>query len=170
MTDNVDDSEARRRERNQMNAQKSTGPKTEAGKARSGTNATRHGITAQRSIVTGESEEDWVAFCEELLSDLAPVGRLETELATRAAQLMWRLRRVGAAEANLWEPTTVKAMRKAEFGMWMNVESLGRYESHLNRQLNQTLHELLGWQNLRLTKDSHLLNAPDRSIEDNDRD
>jgi hypothetical protein len=160
VAEHIDDPDERLRERNRENAQKSTGPKTDAGKAHSRTNATRHGLTSQAPLITGESEEAWNAFRDELLASLAPVSGLETALATRAAQLLWRMGRIAGAEAKFLDPERSLPDRIRQPGVWGDVQSLMRYESHLNRQLQQTLYELRGWQNLRSIKEARLLAEP----------
>jgi hypothetical protein len=77
---------------NRNNAQKSTGPKTDEGKAAVSQNAVKHGIFAQ-SVIYGENEADYEAFHDNFLAELAPVGAVELMLAERAVSLSWRLRR-----------------------------------------------------------------------------
>jgi hypothetical protein len=83
------------------NAAKSTGPRTVAGKARSRLNATKHGLRSPRAVLPGESEGQWEAFRSGVVASLSPSGRLEEELAGRAALCLWRLRRVAAFEAGV---------------------------------------------------------------------
>ena len=79
-------------EANRQNARKSTGPKTEEGKAMVRLNALRHGVTAEMAVVPFvENPEDWEAHREGTLESLSPVGHLETVLAERIAMLLWRL-------------------------------------------------------------------------------
>ena len=84
---------------NRANAQLSTGPRTVEGIARSSGNALSHGLSARSVVIRGESAERWEEFRDATVNDLAPVGPVETQLATRAAELLWRLQRAGAAEA-----------------------------------------------------------------------
>jgi hypothetical protein len=77
---------------NRQNAQKSTGPKTDEGKAAVSQNAVKHGLFAE-SVITGENEADYEAFHDEMLAELAPVGAVESALAERVVNLWWRLRR-----------------------------------------------------------------------------
>lgn len=84
---------------NRANATLSTGPRTAAGLARSSSNALAHGLSARAVVVRGESAEQWEAFRDAVIVDLAPVGPIEGTLAMRAAELLWRLQRAGAAEA-----------------------------------------------------------------------
>ena len=77
---------------NRQNAQKSTGPKTDEGKAAVSQNAVKHGIFAE-SVIEGENEADYEAFHDKMLAELAPVGVMESMLAERIISLWWRLRR-----------------------------------------------------------------------------
>ena len=86
---------------NRLNAQKSTGPITPAGKARAARSSLWHGLTAASLVVLDEDEADFDNFHTWLVSDLRPVGELEYSLVERIAVLSWRLRRVAKAEAAL---------------------------------------------------------------------
>jgi len=86
---------------NRLNAQKSTGPRTAAGKARAARSSLWHGLTAASLVVLDEDEADFDNFHTWLMSDLKPVGELECSLVERIAVLSWRLRRVAKAEAAL---------------------------------------------------------------------
>ncbi len=80
----------------------SRGPRTPAGKARSATNALRHGLTAEALVVL--PGEDVAAFHElgdRMRATLAPVGELEERLVERVVGLVWRLRRLGVIEAGV---------------------------------------------------------------------
>ena len=88
-----------RADANRANAALSTGPRTPAGLAASSANATTHGLTARSIVVRSESLEAWEVFRAAALADLAPVGFVEVQLAERASELLWRLRRAGVAEA-----------------------------------------------------------------------
>ena len=73
-----------------------TGPRTPAGKAVASRNAISHGIMAPHpGIIEGlETEEEWDRHIDGIVTNLAPEGALEEELADRLATLLWRLRRV----------------------------------------------------------------------------
>jgi hypothetical protein len=87
---------------NRRNALRSTGPRTEAGLARSSRNALRHGLTAQRLMLTGESLEDFHQLRQDLYAELAPGGAIESQLIEKLAALMWRLERAPAFEVALF--------------------------------------------------------------------
>ena len=87
---------------NRLNAQQSTGPKTEAGRNRSRMNALRHGLTGQVTTMTDEDRAAHDVFSNALMKDLAPEGAMETQLAQRIATDSWRLNRISAIEDNLF--------------------------------------------------------------------
>jgi hypothetical protein len=86
---------------NRANAKSSSGPKTQAGKARSRMNAVKHGLTAREITVEGESPEEFDALRDGLFADHKPASALERELIDRLAGLFWRLRRLPVVEAGL---------------------------------------------------------------------
>jgi len=84
---------------NRRNAQKSTGPRTEEGKAASSRNAIRHGLASAQLILFDERPEDFEAFYDDLRTAHAPADAVEDGLVERIALASWRLRRVWRAEA-----------------------------------------------------------------------
>ena len=88
---------------NRRNAQKSTGPRTAAGKAISKLNALKHGVLAQSVVVRGhqikESPHEFKKLCQEFYTSLSPVGPLEEMLVDQIIQAAWRLRRARTAES-----------------------------------------------------------------------
>ena len=90
-------------ESNRRNAQKSTGPKTENGKARSSQNAVRHGLTAETVIGPLEDPADYRAFEQAVTTAYDVETAVERELVLRLASLLWRLRRATSVETGLLE-------------------------------------------------------------------
>ena len=88
---------------NRLNAQKSTGPKTDQGKAVSKYNALRHGLLSQEVVLPGEDESAFDELYEKFREELLPEGELEIQLVERIATLCWRLRRIGKVEAGIFE-------------------------------------------------------------------
>ena len=85
---------------NQINALRSSGPRTEAGKNRSSCNAFRHGLTAQVTVMTDPDREAQDKFIKAYVADLAPEGAQETQLAQAIAFDTWRMNRTRAIEEN----------------------------------------------------------------------
>src|SRR5262249_33272496 len=83
---------------NRRNAQKSTGPRTAEGKARSRFNALKHGLTAQTAVLPGEDPEAFQERVDPWKDVLGPRTAVEDFLAGQAAQLTWQLERANRAE------------------------------------------------------------------------
>ena len=83
---------------NQQNAQKSTGPKTEEGKAVSKLNAAKHGILSEAVVISkGEGQERKEAYLrlyDGLRDYFKPAGAMEDALVEQIAVTLWRKRRV----------------------------------------------------------------------------
>jgi hypothetical protein len=80
---------------NRLNALKSTGPRTIEGKAAVSQNAVKHGLLAERDVITSESQADFDLYRQQLLDELSPVSPMESILAERIVTLSWRLKRAG---------------------------------------------------------------------------
>ena len=96
-------SSVRQIQANRRNAQLSTGPATEEGKARSRQNAVRHGLTAETVINALEDADDYAAFELAVTFGYEPRSAVERELVLRLASVLWRLRRATAIESGLFE-------------------------------------------------------------------
>jgi hypothetical protein len=88
-------------ESNRRNAQRSTGPKTQSGKARSSQNAVRRGLTAETVIGLLEDPADYQAFEQAVTTAYDAETAVERELVLRLASLLWRLRRATSVETGL---------------------------------------------------------------------
>lgn len=83
---------------NRANASRSTGPRTEAGKARSSRNALQHGLCVPR-VLPGEDVAEFEAFRQLHFEQHAPSDATETMLVEDLVLNYWLLRRARAAEA-----------------------------------------------------------------------
>lgn len=134
---------------NQINALKSTGPRTVAGKAIVALNAVKHGLLARETVLRGESKRAFRALADGLWCDLRPVGALENLLVDRVVAAAWRLRRLHAIEAGLFESKRdaydPESLARCFNSDSMNVQAfpkLSRYEAAIERGLFRALHEL----------------------------
>ena len=93
-------------EANRMNAQKSSGPRTTAGKAVSRFNALKHGIFATTQIMFDESAEDLAELAAEYHEHHSPADPGQRFLVDTLINNEWRLRRLRRVEAELWEHAT----------------------------------------------------------------
>jgi len=84
---------------NKANAQSSTGPRTETGKAASSKNSVVFGLYSG-DFIRPDEQAAHAALHQALLQDLAPVGVLEEALVDEIRRAMWRLRRCGEVESH----------------------------------------------------------------------
>jgi hypothetical protein len=143
---------------NQINAELSTGPRTEEGKQRSRLNAFRHGLTGQVCIFTQEDQDAFDAHCEGIRESLAPQGALELELAQSIAEDRWRLKRARALEHAIFalghegEPGEIVAEHPelhaalAQGRTWLadgrNLQLLTLYEQRIHRSIEKNMAQL----------------------------
>jgi hypothetical protein len=88
-------------EANRANSQKSTGPRTPEGKARSAQNACDHGLCASQLVVRPGQEAEFEEMQTVLYEEILPVGGLEDELFKALVHAAWNQRRCRQAEADL---------------------------------------------------------------------
>jgi hypothetical protein len=100
----------KRIEANRRNAQKSTGPRTVEGKARSAGNATTHGLSSlnRNPLAPGcflkmEDENHFKGLLEEYISTYKPQHRDELDLLSEAVYAKWLQGRGWAAQTNQLE-------------------------------------------------------------------
>jgi len=142
---------------NRANAQRSTGPVTQEGKAVSSRNATRHGFLA--TILPAE-QDDYRALLEDLVDDLQPANTLQRLLVEEITLGYIRLRRIHAAEMNRMEPRDVTSEGWShDRGRFVEVERMPgaspydylrdkqahlvlRYEAHIERHIQRCLTRL----------------------------
>ncbi len=125
---------------NRRNAQKSTGPRSQEGRATSSQNALRHGLTAEQIIVSGETKEEFTAFYWDLYLALNPADAVAEVLVERIIAGEWRLRRMYRAEIGLAD--AVGGAENVFHGMHNQMAALSRYETALDRGVQRARHEL----------------------------
>ena len=143
------------RKANRQNAKKSTGPRTEEGKARSSQNGLKHGLLARDAVMAGEDPAEYDRQLQQLEENIFPKNALEFELVRQVADAQWRLRRIARIEAGLvshqhaytnrdtrkWAPETILPGRDGEnqlLGKSMQdrtqaLANLARYHTHMSR-------------------------------------
>jgi hypothetical protein len=85
------------------NSQKSTGPRTTAGKAASRFNALKHGIYAVHQIMFDETPEDLAELSDEYHELCNPADSKQRFHVDAMVHNEWRLRRIRRVEAALWQ-------------------------------------------------------------------
>jgi hypothetical protein len=131
----------RKLEANRKNAQKSTGPKTEAGKERSSRNAVKHGMWSERDTpLYGEEHQDFLLKLAALREYYEPKGPLEEFEVERIAHMQRRMARATRFEnasvsllqldAIRWDTIQVQNMQEA----CRAVDEILQNMPHLNRR------------------------------------
>jgi len=124
---------------NRLNAQHSTGPKTEEGRARVSQNAIRHGLTAARLVVRDDEKEEFATLRDELLAELDPRGATETVTFNELLHAAWNLHRFRRIESecslgtldDFTDPQTTAVL-----------DRLSRYQTRAQRAYYKALQEL----------------------------
>lgn len=83
---------------NRQNASLSTGPRTDAGKARSSVNAFQHGLTSSKVVLPHESQEEFDRYRADALEHLGLANDHERSLAERVVATYWRMQRMYRVE------------------------------------------------------------------------
>lgn len=91
---------AERNKINRANAQKSTGPRTPEGKARSSMNAFRHGLSAKHLTLHPDDAAAYLGHHREAILAYRPVGREEENLVGNLADATWLISSANALEIN----------------------------------------------------------------------
>jgi hypothetical protein len=98
----------RKAEANRRNAQRSTGPRTAAGKARVAKNRqVIHGLVSTQVLLPGEDRATFDAFADALRRACNPEGAREEFLVDTMIAAGWRLRRLARMETDIlsWSPS-----------------------------------------------------------------
>jgi hypothetical protein len=86
---------------NRANATKSTGPRTEDGKAASRNNALKHGIDAHASVLPGEDPDELEALAEYYRERFRPCSAEQDHLVNTMIRADWNGRRYARIQAEL---------------------------------------------------------------------
>jgi len=149
---------------NQKNSQLSTGPTSEAGKAKSSLNAIKSGLTGRTVLLPGDDAALYEAHLSHFIKHHEPAGDDERNLVQSLADTEWRLLRIPSLEMGIY------AVGRIEFaGLFANEDDAVR--KHLieaqvflayQRQLNN-----LSIQESRLRRQREKDAATLREIQDN---
>jgi len=146
---------ADRVEVNRANAQKSTGPRTAAGKQRSKLNALRHGLTGHTIVLPTDDQAAYQRHSQSFLDEYRPQGATESQLVQSVTDISWQLNRAAAVETNLFslgitesedrirashpDAETALAMALAYREHNRAFANLGIYRQRLAREFERTL-------------------------------
>jgi hypothetical protein len=140
-------------EANRSNAQKSTGPTTEAGKQKSSQNATRHGFTGLALIVTPSEKEAYEAHVQSYMDHHKPADHMHRQIVQQYADLHWSLHQIFVQQSNTMSLMNAVSLQMQEAGDPMataaalapiakTLSTLNLYETRRRRALKTVQEEL----------------------------
>jgi hypothetical protein len=134
-------------ERNRTNAQKSSGPRTPAGKARSSQNALKTGLYSATALLPNEDPEEYRAHAESYAVSLKPRDPVQADLVKILSDNVWCLRRIRRLVAV--QTASVSALIDADGSQQIPykaitvetraLESFSRHEHRLQNAIAKTL-------------------------------
>ena len=137
---------------NQANAQHSTGPRTEPGKAKSAANSQTHGFTAAVMKIAPEDRPEFDALEKALIQDAKPKGALEMDALREFRDAAWRLRQIR------------KITRDHSGDPEAESHQLNRYRAAAEMSLHRALSALRDLQTIRLGRLAHLAKSENEAI------
>ena len=147
---------------NRQNAQQSTGPKTETGKAISSHNAVKTALTGVTILLPNEDVEAYKKLGAVLVERYQPVGTLEEHLVQSIINSEWRLLRIPNLEAGIYalghaELADQFSPLELELQTYLKYErqlkNLSLQESRLRRMRDKDIAELRAIQTTRQEKE-----------------
>lgn len=124
----------------QTETNKSTGPKTEEGKAVSKYNAVKHGLLSEQVLMENEDGNALLELEKKLRSELKPATEIEFLLVDKIASNFWRLKRALSFEEG--EVICTQLLTSSSMGLMHDADRFFRYETMLERGIYKALHEL----------------------------
>ena len=108
----------RKLEANRANAAKSTGPKTQDGKAKSRNNAYKHGMRSRTVVIPGEDQDAYERLRNTLCEELEPMTLHEEFLVKQMADAMWRIDRLKGIETALYDQEEIDPDELDRISRW----------------------------------------------------
>ena len=97
--------ESARTAANRRNAEKTTGQKTEAGKAATSQNRLAHGLCSEELLIGGETSADFEALLGSVRRAYNPLNDEEAMLTDHLVQALWRFNRAQRVETTMLQST-----------------------------------------------------------------
>jgi hypothetical protein len=147
---------------NAANAQLSTGPRTEEGKARSARNAVAHGLAVGVLIIKPEERPEFDLFHQALVEDIKPQGALEMDALREFRDASWRLRQIRCIARGLFDHYNDDPFVNLEAQAVLR--QLTRYRAAAEMSLQRALNTLRDLQTIRFGRHIHLAKSENEAI------
>ena len=135
-------SSAARQLANTANAQLSTGPRTEDGKARSAQNARKHGLTAAELVIAAEDREEFEELLAQYQTDIRPRGAIQQTLFDQLVEAAWNLRRIRRMETELCSAAASYTELIDNSEIQLKLDRFARHKIRIERTFHRCLKEL----------------------------
>ncbi len=129
---------------NRANAQFSTGPTSDTGKAKSSLNAVKTGLTGRTVLLPAEDAAEYEHHIRAYEKELQPVGQIEADLVRSIANTTWRLKRIPALEMAIFAQGSLEfadSFKEHDLSLrpaMMELQTFMKYEKQLrNLQLQE---------------------------------
>ena len=138
---------------NQANAQHSTGPKTQEGKARSAENSRTHGFCSKENLVAAEDQEEFDEMAHGYQVELSPEGAIEQTLADEIVAAAWQLRRMRRVETEACSGHDSYAAIIDDDVLQKKLDRLARHKTRIERTFHRCLKQFKIVQNEHFEED-----------------
>jgi hypothetical protein len=98
---------------NRRNAQKSTGPKTKEGKAKSSMNSIKYGIYSDKFLIKGEKKEDFDEYSNDFINWLNPSNPILLDMALQIIASGWFAKRYMIVESTIINTKPVEEKKES---------------------------------------------------------
>ena len=122
---------------NLLNAQHSSGPKTQAGKAISAVNNFRHGLTGEFAVLPWEQQDEFNQLLTGLRDEHKPSTLTENMLIGKMAQAAWLSKRAAILQETTFRRGIPACRDQKQLALYM------RYQNTHDRVFHKCLNELL---------------------------
>jgi hypothetical protein len=127
---------------NRRNAQASTGPRTDEGKARVARNGLKHGLCAADPVLPWEDRAEFEALVADLAARLRPADEIELALLLQYADATWRRQRCAILETGLLGGAMPETAEGCPEGVHPTAWALGEAWMARGKEINRlSLHE-----------------------------
>jgi hypothetical protein len=139
---------------NQANAQHSTGPNTDAGKARSALNARTHGLCSKDILIGAEEKEEFDKMAIDYYIELDPQGQTEQTLFDETVGAAWNMRRIRRMETEACAGHSSYTAILGDEPLQKNLDRLARHRTRFERTFHRCRKELKAVQAKRCEDDT----------------
>jgi hypothetical protein len=120
---------------NRANAQKSTGPRTDAGKATSSLNALKHGLDSQSITIPGEDPAEFDTFADQYRDEFHPRSVSESFHVDTMIRADWTKRRLQRMETDLYRAVLAESNTTNLVTAIMSGTPTAKFLTRIQRQI-----------------------------------